>query len=129
MLVKFGKNWGRDLQRESEDVKEEMAGGRHLGLSNRPDPNFKKAFQAWLSYYDQLEEYEQKICQARTPDGIALPRAGEELRLSAQKSRLLREELFQPLKALQIPAQIEEAARELALKEHRKKWQTSKSRN
>lgn len=126
MFDNSGKKDGKDSKGASS-VKSEKFACEYLSVRIDPNPLFKKAYQAWLSYYDQLEEFEQKTCQARTPEGIALPRAGEELRLCAQKSRLLRQELFQPLKALEIPTHIEESARELALKEHYQKWRKRKS--
>lgn len=122
MFDYFGKNWGKNKKQETKVENCENFAHQFLCGISRPDPLFKKAYQAWLSYYDQLEEYEQKICQARTPEGVALPRAGDELRLCAQKGRLLRQELIQPLIELNIPAHTESSARDLALREHHRKW-------
>jgi hypothetical protein len=97
----------------------EKSGPSYLG---GPSEDFKRAYRAWLSYYDQLEEFQQKVCKTRSRDGIAIPVGIEEMRLSNQKARLLRQELFEPLKLLNIPTDVECEARSLALREHERKW-------
>lgn len=94
----------------------------YMGEFSRPCGAFKKAYQAWMTFFDRKEEFDQKHCQARTPQGIAIPIGLDEMRLSNQNARLLRQELLEPLKALKIPRDIENSARLLALREHETKW-------
>lgn len=106
---------------------EDLGGGEnvrhgHLGAPLKPSEMFRRAYQAWLSYFDQKESFDQKICRLRDAGGIAIPQTLDEMRQSNQKARLLRQELIEPLRALKIPTETENAARSLALREHERKW-------
>lgn len=107
--------------RQEEDAYEKSV-REYLSAMRSPDDLFVKAYRAWLSYFDQLEAFEQKICRARDANGVALRACGEEVRACNQKARLLRQELFEPLRALNIPHETENSARDLALREHQRKW-------
>lgn len=115
MSDKLGKNQGEYYGTESFDR-------RHLGMFKKPSEHFKKAYQTWLSYFDQLEQYSQTVCKSRSPKGIAVAVTTEEMRLVNQKSRLLRQELFEPLVGLNISTEVTNEARYLALREHERRW-------
>lgn len=115
MSDKSGKNLGEYYGTENFDR-------RYLGVFQKPSEQFKKAYQTWLSYFDQLETYSQTVCKSRTPKGIAVAVTTEEMRLVNQKSRLLRQELFEPLLGLNIPTEVTNEARYLALGEHERRW-------
>lgn len=100
----------------------ENYGQGYFGVKPGPNEMFRRAYQAWLSYYDQKEAFDQKICRLRDARGIAIPQTVDEMRQSNQKARLLRQELIEPLRALKIPTETENAARNLALREHDRKW-------
>ena len=108
--------------KSSKDYRPENFDRQYLGAFHKPSEHFKKAYQTWLSYFDQLEAYSQTVCKSRTPRGLAAPVTTEEMRLVNQKSRLLRQELFEPLLGLNIPKDVDNGARHLALGEHERKW-------
>lgn len=118
----FDSYWKRAKDERRDAGEFEKFTREYFGRWISRDELFTKAYRAWLSYYDQLEENDQKICRARDPQGLALPMCGDEVRRRNQKARLLRQELLQPLIALQIPQETERAARDLALREHKRKW-------
>lgn len=94
----------------------------YLGKLPEADDQFKKAYQAWLSYLDQYEAYEQQVCRGRTKHGLAMPQTTEEMRLCNQKGRLLRQELFEQLRRYKVNSETEASAKRLAEQEHERKW-------
>jgi hypothetical protein len=111
-----------DFGKDHEADWSEKFAHEYLGRFISRDESYKRAYKAWLNFYDQLEEFQQKVCRGRNERGIAIPQGLEEMRLSNQKSRLLRQELVELLRVLNIPRETENSARQLALREHELKW-------
>lgn len=109
-------------ERGREKSDQEQFRREYLSDVPKPSDGFKRAYQAWMAFFDRKEEFDQKHCQKRTPSGIAIPVGLDEMRLTNQNARLLRQELLEPLKALKIPQDVENSARDLALREHESKW-------
>ncbi len=105
--------------------KPETFAREYLGeiMDNRSDAQFRRAYRAWLSYFDRCEKFDQKTCRARNSIGLAVPQGTDEMGLCNQNARLLKQELLEPLKAFKIPRETEDSAKDLAWREHERKWQ------